>query len=96
MWNSVRKGENTWIFPYQEEADFLFNSALHYELPVLKRYAYDLLLQIPDSNPVYLASRRLVKILHYILPATDEAMRDIPPLSLLREFIGGCTLYEDT
>ncbi len=96
MWNSVRKGENTWIFPYQEEADFLFNSALHYELPVLKRYAYDLLLQIPDSNPVYLASRRLVKILHYILPATDEAMRDIPPLSLLREFIGGCTLYEDS
>lgn len=93
MWNSVRHGENTWIFPYQEEADFMFNSALHYELPVLKRYAYDLLLNIPDSDPVYLASRRLVKILHYILPATDEAMRDIPPLSLLREFIGGCTLY---
>lgn len=93
MWNSVRRGENTWIFPYQEQADFMFNSALHYELPVLKRYAYDLLLSIPDSDPVYLASRRLVKILHYILPATDEAMRDIPPLSLLREFIGGCTLY---
>lgn len=93
MWNSVRRGENTWIFPYQEQADFMFNSALHYELPVLKRYAYDLLMQIPDSNPVHLASRRLVKILHYILPAPDEAMRDIPPLSLLREFIGGCTLY---
>ncbi len=93
MWNSVRRGENTWIFPYQEQADFLFNSALHYELPVLKREAYDLLLAIPDSNPVYLASRRLVKILHYILPATDEALREIPPLSLLREFVGGCTLY---
>lgn len=93
MWNSVRRGENAWIFPYQEQADFMFNSALHYELPVLKRYAYDLLLSIPDSDPVYLASRRLVKILHYILPAPDEAMRDIPPLSLLREFIGGCTLY---
>ena len=93
MWNSVRRGEEKWIFPYQEQADFVFNSALHYELAVLKRYAYDLLMQIPESDPVFLASRRLVKILHYILPATDEAMLDIPPLSLLREFIGGCTLY---
>ncbi len=94
MWNSVRRGEEKWIFPFQEEADFVFNSALHYELPVLKRYAYDLLMAIPPENPVYLASRRLLKILHYILPATDEAMREIPPLSLLREFIGGCTLYQ--
>ena len=91
MWNSVRRGEEKWIFPYQEQADFMFNSALHYELPVLKRYAYDLLKAIPPENPVYLSSRRLLKILHYILPATDEAMPDIPPLSLLREFIGGCT-----
>ncbi len=94
MWNSVRRGEEKWIFPYQEQADFMFNSALHYELPVLKRYAYDLLKAIPPENPVYLSSRRLLKILHYILPATDEAMPDIPPLSLLREFIGGCTLYQ--
>ena len=93
MWNSVRRGEEKWIFPYQEQADFMFNSALHYELPVLKRYAYELLKTIPPENPVYLSSRRLLKILHYILPATDEAMLDIPPLSLLREFIGGCTLY---
>ncbi len=93
MWNSVRRGEETWIFPYQEQADFVFNSALHYELCVLKRYAYELLKEIPPENPVYLSSRRLLKILHYILPATEEAMRDIPPLSLLREFIGGCTLY---
>ena len=93
MWNSVRRGEEKWIFPYQEQADFVFNSALHYELPVLKRYAYDLLMAIPPEDPVYLSSRRLIKILHYILPATDEAMLDIPPLSLLREFIGGCTLY---
>lgn len=95
MWNSVRRGEETWIFPYQENADFMFNSALHYELPVLKRYAYDLLMAIPESSPYHLAARRLIKILHYILPATDESMRDIPPLSLLREFIGGCTLYPD-
>ena len=94
MWDSVRRGEEKWIFPYQEQADFMFNSALHYELPVLKRYAYDLLKAIPPENPVYLSSRRLLKILHYILPATDEAMPDIPPLSLLREFIGGCTLYQ--
>ena len=94
MWDSVRRGEEKWIFPYQEQADFMFNSALHYELPVLKRYAYDLLKVIPPENPVYLSSRRLLKILHYILPATDEAMPDIPPLSLLREFIGGCTLYQ--
>ena len=94
MWNSVRRGEEKWIFPYQEQADFVFNSALHYELAVLKRYAYELLKEIPPENPVYLSSRRLLKILHYILPATDEAMRDIPPLSLLREFIGGCTLYQ--
>ena len=95
MWNSVRRGEEKWIFPYQEQADFVFNSALHYELPVLKRYAYDLLKTISPEDPVYLSSRRLLKILHYILPATDEAMPDIPPLSLLREFIGGCTLYSD-
>ena len=94
MWNSVRRGEEKWIFPYQEQADFVFNSALHYELAVLKRYAYELLKEIPPENPVYLSSRRLLKILHYILPATEEAMRDIPPLSLLREFIGGCTLYQ--
>ena len=96
MWNSVRRGEETWIFPYQEQADFVFNSALHYELPVLKRYAYDLLKAIPPENPVHLSSRRLLKILHYILPAPDEAMPDIPPLSLLREFIGGCTLYNQS
>ena len=94
IWNSVRRGEEKWIFPYQEQADFVFNSALHYELPVLKRYAYDLLKAIPPEDPVHLSSRRLLKILHYILPAPDEAMPDIPPLSLLREFIGGCTLYQ--
>ena len=93
MWASVRRGEEKWIFPYQEQADFVFNSALHYELPVLKRYAYDLLKRIPPEDPVYLSSRRLLKILHYMLPATEEALREIPPLSLLREFIGGCTLY---
>lgn len=94
MRNSVRRGEEKWIFPYQEQADFVFNSALHYELPVLKHYAYEMLKQIPPENENYLSSRRLLKILHYILPAREDAFREIPPLSLLREFIGGCTLYE--
>lgn len=93
MWNSVRRGEEKWIFPYQEQADFMFNSALHYELPVLKKYAYDLLMEIPPENECFLAARRLIKILHYLLPAPDSVMDEIPPLSLLREFIGGCTLY---
>ncbi len=93
MWNSVRRGEETWIFPFQEQADFVFNSALHYELPVLKKYAYDLLMEIPPENACYLAARRLIKILHYLMPAPDDVMTEIPPLSLLREFIGGCTLY---
>ncbi len=93
MWNSVRRGEEKWIFPYQEQADFMFNSALHYELPVLKKYAYDLLMQIPPENECYLAARRLIKILHYLVPAADDVLQEIPPLSLLREFIGGCTFY---
>lgn len=94
MWNSVRRGEEKWIFPYQEQADFVFNSALHYELPVLKNIAYELLKVIQPDNPNYLMSRRLLKILHYLLPAPADALKEIPPLSILREFIGGCTLYE--
>lgn len=93
MWNSVRRGEEKWIFPYQEQADFMFNSALHYELPVLKKYAYDMLMKIPPENECYLAARRLIKILHYLVPAPEDVMQEIPPLSLLREFIGGCTFY---
>lgn len=93
MWNSVRRGEEKWIFPHQEQADFVFNSALHYELPVLKRHAYQLLMAIEPENECYLAARRLIKILHYLLPAPEDVLQEIPPLSLLREFIGGCTLY---
>ncbi|MBR3904807.1 MAG: nucleoside kinase, partial [Clostridia bacterium] len=93
MWNSVRRGEEKWIFPFQEQADFMFNSALHYELPVLKRYAYDMLMQITPDKECYLAARRLIKILHYLVPAPEDVLQEIPPLSLLREFIGGCTLY---
>ena len=93
MWKNVREGEEKWIFPYQEEADFVFNSVLHYELPFLRNYAYDLLHTIEPENPNYLPARRLIKILHYFMPAPQETLNEIPPLSILREFIGGNTLY---
>ena len=94
MWPSVRAGEEKYIFAYQENADAMFNTALHYELPILKLYVYDMLKQVPSSSPNYLLARRLIKALNY-LPDVDRALLDeIPPLSLLREFIGGCTLEE--
>lgn len=92
MWPSVRRGEEKWIFPYQENADRMFNTALHYELPVLRRYAYGLLKAIRPGDPDYLASRRLIKTLNYFPDIPEEALDEIPPLSLLREFIGGCTI----
>lgn len=91
MWSSVRRGEDRWIFPFQEQADSMFNTALHYELPILKRYAYDLLAAIPASDPCYLPARRLIKTLHYIPAAPAELVGEVPPTSLLREFIGGST-----
>ena len=94
MWPSVRHGEETWIFPYQENADRMFNTALHYELPVLRHYAYDLLKAIPPENENYLAARRLIKTLNYFPDIDEGVLAEIPPLSLLREFIGGCTIEE--
>ncbi len=94
MWPSVRRGEETWIFPYQEQADSMFNTALHYELPILRHYAYPLLLRLPHDAPGYPLAARLRKTLNY-LPDIEPGMLDeIPPLSLLREFIGGCTIDE--
>ena len=73
----------------------MFNTALQYELPILKLFAYKLLMDVPSSSPNYLLSRRLIKVLNY-LPDVDESLMDeIPPLSLLREFIGGCTFDEE-
>lgn len=94
MWPSVRRGEETWIFPYQENADRMFNTALHYELPVLRHYAYDLLKTIPPENEHYLAARRLIKTLNYFMDIDEGVLAEIPPLSLLREFIGGSTIEE--
>ena len=95
MWPSVRKGEETWIFPHQELADSMFNTALHYELPVLGHYAYGLLKAIPPESPHYLTARRLVKMLNYFPDIPEEVLEEVPPLSLLREFIGGCTIEKD-
>lgn len=92
MWNSVRRGEEKWIFPYQEQADSMFNTALHYELPILKHYASALLEAIPPGDAQYHVARRLCKTLHYFPAINPEILDEIPPLSLLREFIGGCTI----
>ena len=93
MWPSVRRGEQNYIFPYQENADAVFNSSLVYELAILKRYVYPLLIQVPDSSPNYTLSRRLVKFLNYFQSADVED--EIPPNSILREFIGGCCFYRN-
>lgn len=94
MWPKVRAGEEKWIFPYQERADVMFNTSLHYELPVLKTMAYELLLGIPKSAPEYLMAHRLLKVLHYFLPVDGKVMDEIPPLSILREFVGECSFYD--
>ena len=86
MWPSVRRGEEENIFPYQESADVVFNSALIYELAVLKPYAEPLLFGIPKSAPEYVEAKRLLKFFDYFLTIVSE---DIPKNSLLREFIGG-------
>ena len=94
IWPRVRKAEEKYIFTHQENADSMFNTALQYELPILKHYAYDLLKEIPASSPNYLLSRRLIKALNYLPDVDPSLQNEIPPLSLLREFIGGCTLEE--
>jgi len=85
-WPSVRAGENRWIFPYQEHADAMFNTAMLFELAVIKRQAEPLLEQVPESCPEYAEAYRLLKFLRYIRPIPED---QIPPTSLLREFLGG-------
>jgi uridine kinase len=86
MWQSVRKGEEENIFPFQESADAMFNSALIYELAVLKQFAEPLLFAIEKDDPEYLEAKRLLKFLDYFVCFTCE---DVPKNSLMREFIGG-------
>jgi uridine kinase len=85
-WPSVRAGENRWIFPYQENADAMFNTAMLFELAVIKSQAEPLLEQVPENVPEYAEAYRLRKFLHYIKPIPET---QIPPTSLLREFLGG-------
>ena len=85
-WPSVRAGENKWIFPYQENADVMFNSAMLFELAVIKQQAEPLLEQVPENCEEYSEAYRLRKFLKYFQPVPN---RDIPPTSLLREFLGG-------
>ena len=85
-WPSVRRGENRWIFPFQENADAMFNSAMLFELAVIKRQAEPVLEQVPENCEEYAEAYRLRKFLSYIHPIPED---QIPPTSLLREFLGG-------
>ncbi len=87
-WPSVRAGEEKWIFPFQEEADVMVNTALLFELPALRRQAQRLLEQVPESAPEFSEAHRLRKFLSYLRPIDIEPL---PPTSLLREFLGGST-----
>lgn len=92
MWDSVRRGEKIWIFPFQEHADVIFNSSTLYELSVLKKYIFPLLLAVQPEESCYDEVRRIVKILNYVLEADVDD--EIPPTSLVREFIGGNSFYK--
>ena len=85
-WPSVRAGEEKWIFPYQENADVMFNSALLFELAIIKDYAEPILRKVPNNRPEYSEAYRLRKFLEYFVPLQDK---QLPPTSLLREFLGG-------
>ena len=91
-WPSVRRGESRHIFPFQENADSQFNTALLYELPLLRYYGEPLLRRITPASPAYAEAVRLLKFLEYITPLQPSEIEAIPPTSILREFIGGQTL----
>ena len=91
MWDSVRRGEQRWIFPYQENADVIFNSSTLYELAVLKKHIFPLLTAVQPEDDCFDEVRNIVKILNYIQEADVDD--ELPPTSLVREFIGGNTFY---
>ena len=91
MWESVQQGEKKWIFPFQENADVIFNSSTLYELPVLKKHIFPLLTAVEPNDEYYDDVRGIVKVLNYILEADVDD--EIPPTSLVREFIGGNSFY---
>lgn len=91
-WGSVRRGESNNIFPFQENADVVFNSTLVFELPLLKYYAEPLLRRIDPTSPAYTTAVRLLKFLDYVIALQPSEIAAIPPTSIMREFIGGQTL----
>ena len=91
MWDSVRRGEERWIFPFQENADVIFNSSTLYELAVLKRHIFPLLMAVGPEDDCYDQVRAMVKILNYVYEADVDD--EIPPTSIVREFIGGNSFY---
>ena len=91
MWASVQRGEKRWIFPFQENADVIFNSSTLYELAVIKKHIYPLLAAVPPEDECYEQVRGMVKILNYVREADVDD--EIPPTSLVREFIGGNSFY---
>ena len=91
MWDSVRAGEERWIFPFQENADVIFNSSTLYELAVLKKHIFPLLTAVGPEESCYDEVRAIVKVLNYVQEADVDD--EIPPTSLVREFIGGNTFY---
>jgi uridine kinase len=92
MWDSVRRGEEKWIFPFQENADVILNSSTLYELCVIKKHIYPLLTPIDASDECYDQVRAMVKVLNYVLEADVDD--EIPPTSIVREFIGGNSFYK--
>jgi len=86
QWKNVCEAENKWIFPYQETADVMFNSALNIEFAVLRTHAEIILTSVPKNCPEYAEAHRLLKFIHYFIPVSDK---EIPPTSIMREFVGG-------
>ncbi len=86
QWPNVRAAESKWINPYQENADMMFNSAYLIEFAVLRNHAEPILSSVPQDCPEYAEAHRLLKFIHYFTPVPDK---EIPPTSLLREFVGG-------
>lgn len=93
MWNSVRRGEERWIFPFQENADVILNSSTLYELAVLKKHIFPLLTVVDPSDECYDQVRAMVKVLNYVRDADVDD--EIPPTSIVREFIGGNSFYKN-
>ena len=92
LWPSVRRGETKWIFPFEENADVVFNSSTLYDVPLLKYYAEPLLYEISESSPAYEKARQLIDFLIHVTALKPNEIAAIPPTSIMREFIGGQTL----